>query len=280
MSKYVDVSYRPVDVEIPKIVQDFFSYIEPGLSYETLNFKRGTFRKSPCNATICGGMTRDLLFKTPFNDMDLISPASEEILKTELYGSSGKIEVLEEEGESNPHHIFSSNDQKIKLHWIDQYMRLEDEDDSDVIIPPCLFDFTINEIHLNNKGQWYATPKTWFDYDNRILRANNGRHFTSAVAIRAIRLAAKCNLRIDEKTLKLIVLKFRANYINEKIILKHLRKTLSDDTNDIVFDWLKKVDYPEIRKYSNLSDMIDGIQEKVDVSNYIEEEPESRDYLI
>lgn len=279
MSKYVDVSYRTLDIEIPKIVQEFFNYIEPELSYEVFNFELGSSHKSPCTVAICGGMTRDLLFNVPFNDIDLISPAAEKLFHTKLYGPSGKIKRLEEEDESNPHDIFSSNGQEIKLHWIDQFTKIDDREDSDVIVSPLLFDFTINEIHLNNKGQWYASPKTWFDYDNRILRANNTRLFTSALAIRAIRLAAKCNLRIDEKTLKFIIFKFQNNYINEKIILKHLRKTSKDGTDDIVFDWLKKAGYPNIGKYSNLSSMIDDIQERVDSSLHIETEPENRDYL-
>lgn len=278
MRKNIDVAYRNIDIEIPEKIKSFFNYINDTLElrdrrsfgYETV--KADKVLRGPIS--VCGGATRDLLLNSKINDIDVIMYKYYEIVHSNLYNHvNGKFSI-EDADNNHPHHIFNNDGEIINFHPIDQYTVVDDSPESDVIVVPGMFDFSINEIHLNSDYQWYASPLTWFDYDNKILRMNTGTLVTSQIAIRTIRLAAKCHLRIEANTLKNVAYKFKAKYLNEKIILPQLKKCVEDNVGDICFDWLKLLDYPNIKKYGSMSEMIDDIDEKIALCcNFICNEP-------
>lgn len=281
MQKLVDVAYRQLNVQIPEKFNTFFNYIKENLkvSYDLPSYDfigpipRHQLSKGAIS--LCGGATRDLLLGSNINDLDVV--IQDDIMGSNLYGRNGKFSV-ESDNEIHPHHIFNNDGELIYFHPIQDYLMTTDKPGSDIIIPPGMFDFTVNEIHLNKDFQWYATPLTWFDYDNRILRMSAGTLVTSQISIRAIRLAAKCHLRIETNTLKSIAYKLKTGFINEKVILQQLKKCVEDNVGDICFEWLRALGYSDIDKFGGMPELIDNIEARVSSGNYKNDEPEYSDY--
>jgi hypothetical protein len=232
--------------------------------------------------SLCGGAPRDLLLNAKVNDYDLVIPDVDKLVNTEAYrevNSGGLLRVRKSSSEQHPHHIFYyTPTDPVEFHPIDDYSVVSDAPDSDIVITPGKFDFTINEIHMNDKGQFYASPKTWFDFDNRILRANLGRAITSNIAIRMLRLAAKDHLNIDINTAQCVAYKFAKGYVNECTVLNQLKKCVEDEVSDICFDWLKKLGYPQAKRYPNLDRLIEDMQGRVDLGYAVEKEPRHTAY--
>jgi hypothetical protein len=301
VQKYVDVAYRNFDVEIPDGMTALFEYLKPLVRVEYTDISTdgvpymdsNTWGSRPVQAfsafSLCGGATRDMLFGAKVNDFDLVLPGMENLREAGAY-TSGKLSV-ERSHEDHPHHKFlykiheedaghmvRVTKEYVDFHPIDDFCVVSDDPITDVVITPGRFDFTINEIHMNDRGQFFATPRTWFDFDNKILRLNMGRGVTSNVAIRMIRLAAKCHLNIDVNTVKYVAYKFSKGFVNEHTIQKQVQKCVEDGVGDVCFDWLTKLGYPKIQKYKDINEFLEAIDNGIKWGRAIEKESRHPNY--
>lgn len=196
-----------------------------------------------------GGVARDLYLNEPYNDLDIATQAPDtvmnELRRMRLFSSDS-----EYHSRIRPQDYFhdpNNPNLTYPIHFIPT--------GSPFGYAPNDFDFTINQLSLKSNGMFFASPKTWHDFNHKIIDTDWGEVSTTTL-MRAIRFATKLDFRLSEKMIDLMRKRIETAPLDTMYFSAQLKKMEQDGVHIASFDYLKSFDVKEVSSFSNFEDCL------------------------